>query len=250
MTTRWGPRRARKNNGSRSATRPRAPSCSALACHRPRHTRRPPGTRFSGGTDPPFGRPIAAPGPWSRGVGWGALQGSWGCPAGIARCRERACVHRAGSPSNPETEKAWTMADFVAVAHLDQLPPGRGIVVTVRGLAVALFNVEGTVYAMEDACRHAGASLGAGELRGTTSARVRRSTSRMPGSRASRCRSLTAPSWSRSARGFVSVLRLRRSSDTLVCHPGPTYPLSSPLCTGHLSPTLASTPHLLTVLRR
>ena len=58
------------------------------------------------------------------------------------------------------------MAAFVAVAHLDQLPPGRGMVVTVRGLAVALFNVEGAVYAMEDACRHAGASLGGGELRG------------------------------------------------------------------------------------
>jgi nitrite reductase/ring-hydroxylating ferredoxin subunit len=58
------------------------------------------------------------------------------------------------------------MADFIAVAQLDQLPPGRGMVVTVRGLAVALFNVEGTVYAMEDACRHAGASLGGGELRG------------------------------------------------------------------------------------
>ena len=53
------------------------------------------------------------------------------------------------------------------MAHLDQLPPGRGMVVTVRGLAVAIFNVEGTVYAMEDACRHAGASLGTGELRGT-----------------------------------------------------------------------------------
>jgi nitrite reductase/ring-hydroxylating ferredoxin subunit len=59
------------------------------------------------------------------------------------------------------------MADFVAVAHLDQLPPGRGMTVTVRGLAVAIFNVAGTVYAMEDACRHAGASLGEGELRGT-----------------------------------------------------------------------------------
>ncbi len=59
------------------------------------------------------------------------------------------------------------MADFVAVAHLDQLPPGRGMTVTVRGLAVALFNVAGTVYALEDACRHAGASLGGGELRGT-----------------------------------------------------------------------------------
>ena len=58
------------------------------------------------------------------------------------------------------------MADYVAVAPLDQLPPGRGIVVTVQGVAVALFNVEGIVYAMDDACRHAGASLGGGELRG------------------------------------------------------------------------------------
>ena len=58
------------------------------------------------------------------------------------------------------------MADYIAVGHLDQLPPGRGMVVTVRGLAVALFNVEGTVYAIDDSCRHEGVSLGSGELRG------------------------------------------------------------------------------------
>jgi nitrite reductase/ring-hydroxylating ferredoxin subunit len=59
------------------------------------------------------------------------------------------------------------MADFVAVATLDQLAPGHGMTVTVRGVPVALFNVEGTVYAIDDTCRHAGVSLGAGELRGT-----------------------------------------------------------------------------------
>jgi nitrite reductase/ring-hydroxylating ferredoxin subunit len=58
------------------------------------------------------------------------------------------------------------MADFVEVATLDQLAPGQGMTVTVRGVPVALFNVDGTVYATDDACRHAGASLGAGELRG------------------------------------------------------------------------------------
>ena len=58
------------------------------------------------------------------------------------------------------------MADFVNVARLDQLAPGQGMTVTVRGVPVALFNVEGTVYAMADACLHAGESLGAGELRG------------------------------------------------------------------------------------
>jgi len=38
--------------------------------------------------------------------------------------------------------------------------------VTVGGKHVALFNEEGTVYAMEDACLHAGTSLGMGVLEG------------------------------------------------------------------------------------
>jgi nitrite reductase/ring-hydroxylating ferredoxin subunit len=59
------------------------------------------------------------------------------------------------------------MADFVEVAKLDQLAPGQGMTVTVRGVPVALFNVDGTVYAIDDTCRHAGVSLGTGELRGT-----------------------------------------------------------------------------------
>jgi nitrite reductase/ring-hydroxylating ferredoxin subunit len=50
------------------------------------------------------------------------------------------------------------MADFVAVATLDQLAPGQGITVTVRGVPVALFNVDGTVYAIDDTCLHAGVS--------------------------------------------------------------------------------------------
>jgi nitrite reductase/ring-hydroxylating ferredoxin subunit len=58
------------------------------------------------------------------------------------------------------------MAEFVEVARLDQLAPGQGMTVTVRGMPVALFNVDGTVYAMDDACLHAGVSLGTGELRG------------------------------------------------------------------------------------
>jgi 3-phenylpropionate/trans-cinnamate dioxygenase ferredoxin component len=58
------------------------------------------------------------------------------------------------------------MADFVEVATLDQLAPGQGMTVTVRGVPVALFNVDGTVYAIDDSCRHEGVSLGSGELRG------------------------------------------------------------------------------------
>jgi nitrite reductase/ring-hydroxylating ferredoxin subunit len=57
------------------------------------------------------------------------------------------------------------MADFVEVAKLHQLAPGQGMTVTVRGVPVALFNMDGTVYAIDDAYRHAGVSLGTGELR-------------------------------------------------------------------------------------
>jgi len=58
------------------------------------------------------------------------------------------------------------MADFVEVARLDQLPPGKGMTVTVGVKNLALFNLDGTVYAMDDACLHAGISLGSGRLAG------------------------------------------------------------------------------------
>jgi 3-phenylpropionate/trans-cinnamate dioxygenase ferredoxin component len=55
---------------------------------------------------------------------------------------------------------------FVEAARLDQIPPGKGTSVKVGGKDVALFNVDGTIYAMDDACPHAGASLGTGKLGG------------------------------------------------------------------------------------
>jgi len=58
------------------------------------------------------------------------------------------------------------VADFVDAAALAQLAPGTGTVVTVGGKGVALFNVDGTVYAIADSCAHAGSSLGAGKLQG------------------------------------------------------------------------------------
>lgn len=50
------------------------------------------------------------------------------------------------------------MADFVAVATLDPLTPGHGMTVTVRGVPVALFNIDETMHAINDICRHAGVS--------------------------------------------------------------------------------------------
>jgi nitrite reductase/ring-hydroxylating ferredoxin subunit len=58
------------------------------------------------------------------------------------------------------------MTDFIEAARLDELPPGTGTCVTVAGKDIALFNVEGTIYAMEDSCLHQGLSLGTSKLEG------------------------------------------------------------------------------------
>lgn len=58
------------------------------------------------------------------------------------------------------------MLEFVEVAALDELAPGRGTTVTVAGKNIALFNVDGTIYAMDDGCLHHGASLGFGKFEG------------------------------------------------------------------------------------
>lgn len=58
------------------------------------------------------------------------------------------------------------MSDFIEVARLDKLPPGTGTVATIAGRDIALFNVEGAIYAMEDSCLHQGSSLGTSQLEG------------------------------------------------------------------------------------
>lgn len=58
------------------------------------------------------------------------------------------------------------MAEFIEATDLDKLPAGRGTTVTLGGKEIALFNVGGIVYAMDDSCPHAGASLGFGKLEG------------------------------------------------------------------------------------
>ncbi|MBI4165919.1 MAG: Rieske 2Fe-2S domain-containing protein [Acidobacteria bacterium] len=58
------------------------------------------------------------------------------------------------------------MADYVAVAKVSNLAVGTGKVVEVNGKAVALFNVNGTFYAIDNTCRHRGGPLGEGTLEG------------------------------------------------------------------------------------
>jgi 3-phenylpropionate/trans-cinnamate dioxygenase ferredoxin subunit len=58
------------------------------------------------------------------------------------------------------------MAEFVEAIGLDQIPLGKGTTVTIANKVIALFNIDGQIYAIDDACPHAGSSLGWGKLEG------------------------------------------------------------------------------------
>jgi nitrite reductase/ring-hydroxylating ferredoxin subunit len=53
------------------------------------------------------------------------------------------------------------------VAAVQDVPPGHGKQVKVGNKTIALFNVGGTFYAIDDTCPHRGASLSEGEVAGT-----------------------------------------------------------------------------------
>jgi 3-phenylpropionate/trans-cinnamate dioxygenase ferredoxin subunit len=59
------------------------------------------------------------------------------------------------------------MTKFIRVAAAADIPAGARRLVFVEGKGIALFNVGGTVHALEDSCPHAGASLFSGKLDGT-----------------------------------------------------------------------------------
>ena len=58
------------------------------------------------------------------------------------------------------------MAEYVKVAATADVAPGTGLVAEVNGQAIAVFNVDGTFYAMDNTCVHRGGPLGEGELEG------------------------------------------------------------------------------------
>lgn len=58
------------------------------------------------------------------------------------------------------------MPDFVKVATRSALPPGGKLLAEVDGRAIALFNVDGAFYAIDDVCTHDGGPLAEGEFAG------------------------------------------------------------------------------------
>ena len=60
------------------------------------------------------------------------------------------------------------MATFVKVASKNDLAPGQCMVAEAEGKILALFNVNGTFYAIDNTCLHRGGPLGEGALDGST----------------------------------------------------------------------------------
>lgn len=56
------------------------------------------------------------------------------------------------------------MSDWIDVAKRDELQPGQFRVVDVDDVEIAVFNVEGEFYAIEDVCTHDGGQLTGGEV--------------------------------------------------------------------------------------
>ena len=60
------------------------------------------------------------------------------------------------------------MAKAIKVALVSDVAPGSARAFDVDGRRLALFNVQGTFYAIEDTCPHRGGPLSEGELEGVT----------------------------------------------------------------------------------
>jgi nitrite reductase/ring-hydroxylating ferredoxin subunit len=58
------------------------------------------------------------------------------------------------------------MSKFITVAKTQDVPPGTGQTVEVRGVWIALFNVDGSFFAVDNTCPHAGGPIGEGSLSG------------------------------------------------------------------------------------
>ncbi len=58
------------------------------------------------------------------------------------------------------------MAEFMKVAKSDEIAPGQARRAEVRGKRIALFNVDGNFYALDDTCPHKGGPLSEGVIAG------------------------------------------------------------------------------------
>ncbi|MGH8401723.1 MAG: non-heme iron oxygenase ferredoxin subunit [Gammaproteobacteria bacterium] len=58
------------------------------------------------------------------------------------------------------------MANWVNVGSVDEIVPGQYKTIDINDVLIAVFNIDGTLYAIEDVCTHDGGILTGGELKG------------------------------------------------------------------------------------
>ena len=58
------------------------------------------------------------------------------------------------------------MADFVKVANTNEIEPGQARLVNVKGKQIALFNVNGEFFALDNTCTHEEGPLAEGDISG------------------------------------------------------------------------------------
>lgn len=56
------------------------------------------------------------------------------------------------------------MSEFVAITDAVRIAPGEAACVSVAGRKIAVFNIDGLYYAIDDACSHRGAPLSEGRV--------------------------------------------------------------------------------------
>lgn len=59
------------------------------------------------------------------------------------------------------------MGQWHSVASKQDIKPGAALQVSLEGKVLALFNIQGKFYAIDDACSHAGGSLAEGPVAGS-----------------------------------------------------------------------------------
>lgn len=72
-------------------------------------------------------------------------------------------------PKYPNFKRPQRTGEVLTVGRVEDVPPGRGATVELTGGGeLALYNVEGRFYAVENFCPHRGAPLADGNLSGAT----------------------------------------------------------------------------------
>ena len=59
------------------------------------------------------------------------------------------------------------MSEFMKAANTNEVAPGQAKLIQIRGQEIALFNVGGAFYAIDNSCTHVGGPLCEGELDGS-----------------------------------------------------------------------------------